>query len=48
MLMSLFRWEAKVLNQIYKTDRYQKLAELDLRVPEQIDYKLFYELTPET
>ena len=44
--MSLFRWESRILNNLYKTDRYKKLAQTGLKDVEEIDYQLFFQLTP--
>jgi hypothetical protein len=38
MLMSLFKWEARILNKLYKTERYDKLIQMQLTSPEQINY----------
>lgn len=45
MLMTLFRWESRILNNIYKTDQFNKLQQLNVSDPEQIDYADFVKAT---
>lgn len=46
MLMTLFRWEAKILNRMFKTERYDKLIQLQVKTPDEINYSLFFDMTP--
>ena len=43
--MTLFRWESRILNNIYKTDQFNKLQQLNVSDPEQIDYADFVKAT---